>query len=164
MYTVKVIGKHLFCGQSFYFTQKGRGRQLRDMPWFLNNTSYIYICDTFVPSGIYALQGNCIDGLVQERHDSNALAMKLHHSWTDPSTWELWFLKSLATQLYDKRYMQSYIKENIQNSTLLLFVRGSTRLSSQRASNAENISMRWHHRVSSSSKYIIDLGDILLLI
>ena len=45
---------------------------------------------------IAALQGCHFDGLVQERRNSSTLAMELRLSCTNPSTWALRHLKSLA--------------------------------------------------------------------
>ena len=52
-------------------------------------------------------QGCHIDGLVQERCDSSALAMELCLSYTSLSIWASWHLKSPATQLFVQQLFQT---------------------------------------------------------
>ena len=59
-----------------------------------------------------------MDGLVQEKRNSNALAMELCLSYTNLSIWASWHLKSPATQLFVQQHIQTKNKENIITAPL----------------------------------------------
>ena len=75
---------------------------------------------------------------------------------TVTSWWARWRLKSPASQLFGQPFVQTQIKENIKalRHWSLWFHEGNQPVtggfSSQRASNAENISMWWRHYVPSA--------------
>ena len=88
-----------------------------------------------------------IDGLVQGRHNSSALAMELHLSCINPLicgnanpyseiTWALMHLKSWKTQLFVEKLVQVNNKEIIKSS---LYCPVAGEFPTQRASNTESI-------------------------
>ena len=65
-----------------------------------------------------------IDGLVQERRNSSALAMELRLSCINPLTWVLWHLKSPAISLLVQLLVQANIKGNTKGPHYWPIVRG----------------------------------------
>ena len=74
---------------------------------------------------------------------------KSTHIITVMSHWALWRLKSQTSWLFAQPFVQTHIKENIKASSHCFLWRGSLGdgFPSKRTSNAENVSIWWHHHI-----------------
>ena len=66
------------------------------------------------------------------------------------SQWPRWSLKSPASRLFTQSFIQTQMKENIKaprHWPLCGEFTGTGEFPAQRDSNAENVSIWWHHRV-----------------
>ena len=64
---------------------------------------------------------------------------------TVTSKWARWRLKSPASRLFAHPFIQAQIKENIKAPRRHWPLWGGSTVTSQRASNAENVSIWWRH-------------------
>ena len=93
-----------------------------------------------------------------------SLTLRYHCSITVTSQWGLWPLKSLASRRCAQPFVQANIKEKNQSSVSLAFVRGIHRgpvdSPHKKASNTENVSIRWRHHANASEVTLKDMGKI----
>ena len=143
----------------FYFadpTRKWRlpGKALLIFIWMADTTAMgtnASLCKQFWHEILfYKLKWHHINGLVQERCNSIADALELRLSRTNPWTWALWHPRSRSSQLFSRGHQQG----NHQSSALLVLCKRNSLVSggfhSQRAINAECVSMACCPHIHSS--------------
>ena len=81
---------------------------------------------------------------------SRKLRQRNYHSISTPTkcqpTLAAWYLKSSATRIFVQHVVQTDTKENIKAPHLLIHLWGESLFPFKRTSDAENISVSWHHR------------------
>ena len=92
-------------------------------------------------------------------YNNNLEPYKNNSVITTMSSWARWRLKSAASSLFTQPLIQVQIKENIKAPVTGEFP-------AQRASNAENVSIRWrHHGIDiTSSVYCADVSVLALAV